>query len=50
MLQEKTIVFVPDLVNYSKEYSDTLLCEMWGITQEEWNYIDSRISAIGGDE
>ena len=46
----KNYCFVPDLVNYSKEYSDTLLCEMWGITQEEWNYIDSRISAIGGDE
>ena len=46
----KNYCFVPDLVNYSKEYSDTLLCEMWGITQEEWNYIDSRISTIGGDE
>lgn len=46
----KNYCFVPDLINYTKEYNDTLLCDMWGITKEEWNYINSRISTIGGDE
>lgn len=46
----KNYCFVPDLINYTKEYTDSLLCEMWGITKEEWEYIDSRISTIGGEE
>ncbi len=35
--------FVPHLGNYSGSYTDEMLCEMWDITEEEWQYIDSRI-------
>jgi site-specific DNA-methyltransferase (adenine-specific) len=36
-------IFVPDLGNYNQLYSDELLRKRWNITDEEWNYIDSRI-------
>ncbi len=44
---KKNYCFVPDLVNYSGNYTDEMLCEKWGITEEEWLYIDSRIGEIG---
>lgn len=44
---KKNHCFVPDLGKYSGEYSDEQLCKMWGITDEEWAYIDSRIGEIG---
>lgn len=44
---KKNYCFVPDLGKYSGEYSDEQLCKMWGITDEEWAYIDSRIGEIG---
>ena len=47
---KKNYCFVPDLGKYSGVYSDDMLRELWGITEEEWEYIDSRISAIGQDE
>ena len=40
--------FVPDLGTYSGKYSDKQLCEAWGITDDEWNYIDSRIHNYDG--
>ena len=43
---KKNFCFVPDLGQYSGTYSDSQLCAMWGITDEEWQYIDSRIAAI----
>lgn len=46
---KKNFCFVPDLMTYSGEYTDKMLCEKWGITDDEWEYIDSRISTIGGD-
>ena len=46
---KKNYVFVPELNNYSGEYNDTQLRELWGITQEEWDYIKSRIGEIGGE-
>lgn len=42
--------FVPDLGTYHGCYSDEMLCEKWGITADEWKYIDSRISDIAGDD
>lgn len=36
--------FIPDLENYSGTYTDQQLCEKWGITEEEWEYIDSKIN------
>ena len=38
--------FVPDLIQYTGIYTDERLREMWGITDEEWELIDSRISNI----
>ena len=38
--------FVPDLAEYSGLYTDDRLRTMWNITDEEWIYIDSRISTI----
>jgi len=35
--------FVPDLEKYDKQYSDEMLRKRWGITQEEWEFIDSKI-------
>lgn len=41
---------IPDLGKYIGQYTDEQLCNMWNITQDEWALIDSKISAIGGDE
>jgi len=41
---KKNFCFVPDLVKYEGEYTDKMLCKKWGITAEEWKFIDSRIS------
>ena len=38
--------FVPDLGRYAGTYTDAKLCDMWGITDEEWEYIDSKITTI----
>ena len=46
---KKNFCFVPDLEYYEGEYSDELLCKKWNITEEEWRYIDSRISNIGAE-
>lgn len=42
--------FVPDLGKYSGRYTDEQLCVQWGITPEEWDFIDSKISTIGGED
>lgn len=43
---KKNYCFVPDLGKYEGIYTDKMLCEMWNITANEWEYIDSRISAV----
>lgn len=43
---KKNYCFVPDINNYTRIFDDEYLCKLWGITQEEWNYIDSRIGNI----
>ena len=40
-------LFVPDLGTYSGVYTDRQLCKLWDINEDEWNYIDSRISEAG---
>ena len=35
---------VPDLGKYEGEYTDELLLKKWGISKEEWEFIDSKIS------
>lgn len=41
--------FVPDLGEYDRIYTDDYLIEKWGISEEEWNYINSRIHNYGGE-
>ena len=41
---KKNYCFVPDLGHYKGAYTDEKLCKLWNITNEEWSYIDSRIS------
>ncbi len=44
--------FIPDLGKYDCEYTDEMLCERWGISEDEWELIDSRIRnvEVNGDE
>jgi len=37
---------VPDLGKYEGEYTDEYLIKRWGLSQDDWRYIDSRISSI----
>ena len=43
---KKNFCFVPDLGDYSFEISDEYLRNLWGITDEEWDIIDSKISKV----
>lgn len=43
----KNFCFVPDMNNYELEYSDEYLIKLLGITDDEWAYIDSKISLVG---
>lgn len=47
---KKNFCFIPDLETYQGQYTDKMLCKMWGISEKEWSYIDSRITTIGGDD
>lgn len=38
--------FVPDLGRYTGIFSDERLRKEWGITDEQWEYIDTRIKSI----
>lgn len=42
--------FVPDLGKYDRLYTDEYLIKEWGITSDEWEYINSRIHNYGGDD
>ncbi|NLK83673.1 MAG: restriction endonuclease [Lentisphaerae bacterium] len=43
---KRNFCFVPDLGKYSGAYTDSMLCKRWGISDSEWAYIDSKISAV----
>ena len=42
--------FIPDLGKYEGEYTDKMLVKKWGITEEEWEFINSRIKAVNDVE
>ena len=42
----KCFAFIPDLDKYEGTYTDTQLCKLWDITNDEWNYIDDRVRNI----
>ena len=39
----KNFKFVPDLGKYEGEFNDAMLREMWNISDDEWDFIDSKI-------
>ncbi len=39
----KNFAFVPDLGKYEGVYTDAMLVKRWGITPDEWEYINSKI-------
>jgi site-specific DNA-methyltransferase (adenine-specific) len=43
---KEKFVFVPYLSEYKGEFTDDLLRKRWGIDDEEWKFIDSKIKAI----
>lgn len=43
---KKNFCFVPDMGKYKEIYNDDMLRKRWSITDEEWRYIDSRISEV----
>lgn len=48
-ISTKSFCFVPELGTYSGTYTDEKLCKKWGITNDEFTYISSRISDSGGE-
>ena len=48
-ISTKSFCFVPDLGSYSGVYTDSYLKDLWGLSDEEMEYIYSRIGEIGGD-
>lgn len=42
--------FIPDFGNYEGEYTDKMLIKRWGISADEWSFIDSKIKNIGVNE
>lgn len=43
-------MFIPHLEIYDAEYSDDILRERWNISDDEWNFIDSKIKDISANE
>jgi len=43
---KKCFAFIQDLEKYEGTYTDKQLCKLWNITDDEWNYIDSRVRNI----
>ena len=46
---KKNFCFIPDLEHYNGTYTDDQLRKLWGISDDEWKMIDSRISLAGGE-
>lgn len=40
---KQNFLFVPDVGDYSRNYDDNYLIERWAITEDEWEFINSRI-------
>ena len=47
---KKNYCFVPALKTYDHIFTDKELCEKWDISEDDWNYIDSRICNIKGQD
>lgn len=42
--------FIPDLGKYEGDFTDKMLIKRWGITDEEWNFIDAKIKNISTNQ
>ena len=47
---KQNFCFVPDLGKYEGEYTDEMLIKRWGLSKEEWEFIDSKISTTGDED
>lgn len=47
---KKNFCFIPDFTKYTIEFTDEILCEMWNITEKEWQYINLRIRNYDGGD
>ena len=36
-------IFVPDLIEYDRTFTDDYLLKLWGLSQSDWEHICSRI-------
>ncbi|WP_081787914.1 Eco57I restriction-modification methylase domain-containing protein [Sporolactobacillus terrae] len=45
---KKNFCFIPDLIKYKGTYTDAELCNKWNISDDEWSFIDSKITDLGG--
>jgi len=43
---KEKFLFIPDLGEYDKEYTDELLIKRWKITKEECSFIDTKIKSV----
>ncbi len=46
-ISKKNYCFIPDLERYEGIYTDEQLCNLWGISDSEYEYIKSKIGEIG---
>ena len=49
-ITRKNFCFVPDLGKYTEFYTDEKLRKMWNINDVEWEFIQSKIGEIGGED
>ncbi|PIQ09443.1 MAG: hypothetical protein COW71_06555 [Ignavibacteriales bacterium CG18_big_fil_WC_8_21_14_2_50_31_20] len=40
----KNFSLIPDIGKYEDEFTDKILIKRWKLSEEDWKYIDSRIS------
>lgn len=45
-ITRERFMFIPHLENYDQEFTDEILRERWNITEDEWQFIDSKIRDI----
>ena len=43
---KEKFIFIPDLGVYDKVYSDEILCKRWGISNNEWDFINEKIKGV----
>jgi site-specific DNA-methyltransferase (adenine-specific) len=44
-ITREKFIFIPNLEKYNQDFTDEILRKRWDITDEEWDFIDSKIKA-----